>query len=178
MLSVSRKGESAFTTVGYDNWKKAIKKFGVHSRSYTHKEAKLKWNHLGKPSVHEKIDSQAKQLTASRRQALLKQLSGLKFLLRQGIAIRGHIEVEGNLVQLLTVWAENNLDLKNWIKDGKYKSHDIVNEQISFMGQSVIWFLLHCYRRSKKAHQLGMQLSLMRQQMLLTGNNLIYPLGG
>ena len=46
MLSFSKKGESAFTTIGYDNWKKALEKFGVHNCSDTHKEAKMKWNQI------------------------------------------------------------------------------------------------------------------------------------
>ena len=36
-------------------------------------------------------------LRASRRQDLLKQLRALQYLFWQGIAIRGHTEVEGNL---------------------------------------------------------------------------------
>ena len=48
--------------------------------------------------------------------ALLKQLSGLKLLLRQELAIRGHTEFEGNLNQLLIMWAGDfDTDLKDWL---------------------------------------------------------------
>lgn len=43
-----------------------------------------------------------------RRKMLLKQLSSLKFLLRQGLAVRRHTEGEGNSLQLLWLRAEDD----------------------------------------------------------------------
>ena len=57
--------------------------------------------------------------------------------IRQGIAPRGHSEEEGNLRQLLTTWSRDNAVIKSWIEERKYMSHDIVNELITLMGQSV-----------------------------------------
>ena len=48
---------------------------------------------------------------------LLKQFSSLKFLLRQGLAVRGHIEGEGNLLQLLVLRSEDDQDLLSWLND-------------------------------------------------------------
>ena len=74
---------------------------------------------------------------------MISQLSGLWFLLRQGLAVRGHIEVEGNLHQLLVTWSgDHNPHLAEWLKEKKYLSHDIVNEQITLMGHSVLRKLL------------------------------------
>ena len=42
-----------------------------------------------------------------RVQMLLKQLSSLKYLLRQGLAIRGHDDREGNMLQLLKLCEED-----------------------------------------------------------------------
>ena len=53
-------------------------------------------------------------------------LSSLKFLLRQGLAVTGHDEIEGNLMQLL-LCCEQNSNLKVWIKDKKYFSSHIIN---------------------------------------------------
>ena len=57
----------------------------------------------------------------------------MKFLLRQGIALRGHFENEGNLSQLLSAWTVNSAILKHWVKERKYMSHDIVNELVTIM---------------------------------------------
>ncbi len=63
----------------------------------------------------------------------------MKYLLRQGIALRqGDNEEEGNLPQLLLTLSNDNKDVKNWITEKKYMSHDIVNELISLMGQKVL----------------------------------------
>ena len=70
------------------------------------------------------------------------QLSSLKFLLRQGLAIRGHEEIEGNLKQLLLVRCEDCPDLKQWISDKKYLSTDIINEIIKIMSNYLLRELL------------------------------------
>ena len=49
-----------------------------------------------------------------RKQALLKQLRCLRYLLRQGLAVRGpgHKDIEGNLQQLLIMWSSYNSNLE------------------------------------------------------------------
>lgn len=53
---------------------------------------------------------------------LLKRLSSLRYLLREGLALRGHNEQESNLVQLLLL-----LGLLRW---EEYLSHEMVNEMV------------------------------------------------
>lgn len=77
-----------------------------------------------------------------RRKMLVKQLSSLKFLLRQGLAVRGHNEGEGNLMQLLTLQSEDVPDLSLWLLEKKYLSPDILNEQIRLMADFVLRDLL------------------------------------
>ena len=77
-----------------------------------------------------------------RQQMLLKQLSSLKYLLRQGLAIRGHEDLEGNLLQLLMLRSDDCTDLNTWIRERKYFSPPILNEQISLMGVSLLRGLL------------------------------------
>lgn len=69
-----------------------------------------------------------------RRDMLLKQLSSLKYLLQQGLAVRGHDDMEGNLVQLLMLRSYDCPDLETWIRERKYFSPPILNEQIALMG--------------------------------------------
>ena len=54
------------------------------------------------------------------RKMLLKQLSSLRYLLRQGLYIKGHSEDEGNLVQLLMLCSEDCDGLKSWLQSKKY----------------------------------------------------------
>ena len=57
-----------------------------------------------------------------RQQMLLKQLSSLKYLLRQGLAIRGHEDIEGNLLQLLRLRSGDCTQLSTWIAERKFFS--------------------------------------------------------
>ena len=47
------------------------------------------------------------------------------------MTIRGHTETEGNLHQLLMTWASDDADLKCWLQENKYMSHDPINESKS-----------------------------------------------
>jgi hypothetical protein len=66
----------------------------------------------------------------------------MKFLLQQGIPLRGHTDDEGNLNQLLVSWSNDNKIIQDWLKERQYQSHDIVNELIILMGQNVLRKLL------------------------------------
>ena len=60
------------------------------------------------------------------------------YILRQGLAIRGHEEEEGNLSQLMKVRAEHNDGMKKWLKTSVYQSPKVINELICLMGQQVL----------------------------------------
>lgn len=128
LLTFSKKSDDAFTTTGFANYKKAIEKFDIHDKSDCHNEAKVKIAFLKGPSISTQLSTQIAKLKNVRRSGLLLLLEALRFLLRQGIAIRGHFEEEGNLRQLLLAWSNNCKDLWEWNKEGKYMSHGIINE--------------------------------------------------
>ena len=73
---------------------------------------------------------------------MLITLSSLRFLLRQGLAIRGHEELEGNLLQLLLLQAERCSDLRNYVNDKHYLSHGIVNKMATLMSNAVVCEIL------------------------------------
>ena len=50
----------------------------------------------------------------------------------------GKTDVDSNLFQVLKLRAEDVPGLLDWIKDGKYLSHDIINELINLMGNEVL----------------------------------------
>ena len=83
------------------------------------------FSHLAstQPTVISMANLLAKKDQETRRNMLLKQLKYLRYLLRQGLAIRGHNDnEEGNLDQLLKVRANNIPQLANWLHAKKYRS--------------------------------------------------------
>ena len=75
------------------------------------------------------------------RQALLQIMSCVRFLCRQGLAMRGDgDESDSNLHQLLRMKAEDDPNLKNWLKrkENVYTSPDIQNEIVKVMALQVL----------------------------------------
>lgn len=83
-----------------------------------------------KQGIGAQLEHAHKMEQKARREALIKQLSSLRYLLRQGLAVRGHEASEINLIQLLELHSGDDPQLKKWINDQKYCSPDILNEQI------------------------------------------------
>lgn len=147
ILTFSSKAESAFTTKGFNNWRKAMVKFNSHAASSAHAEAIMKWQMLQATPINTQLSTQLQKLQNSRRQALVKQLHCLRYLLRQGLAIRGHTETEGNLYQLLQLMAVYDSEVVSWLEERKYFSPLIVNEQITIMGLSTLRALLNSIKK-------------------------------
>ena len=136
-------GRDAFLTTGFDNWKKAGESFTQHAKSAVHREAVLKFHSLQQPSIITQLNDQAKLDQAKHRDMLLKQISSLKYLLRHGLAIRGHEELERNLRQLLLLRCEDVPSMKAWIEANKYLSPQILNELIGIMSNQLLKGILH-----------------------------------
>ena len=147
-MCLGKKGD-AFISNGFDNWKKAHKKFTQHTQSDLHKESILKVELLKQDSVSTLLNKQAMAEQKQHQDQLLRQLSSLRFLLRQGLAVRGHEDLEGNLLQLLMLRSDDCPDLNRWIKERKYFSPAILNEQIALMGLSLLRKLLSDIRSAE-----------------------------
>ena len=93
-------------------------------------------------NVGVQLEKQCKDEKECHRFLFLKQLSSLKYLVRQGLAIRGHESMESNLIQMLKKRAEDVPELNQWIEDRRYISPDIVNELIEMMGNAVLRSIL------------------------------------
>ncbi len=114
-----------------------MEKFNAHEGSQVHREALRKWVAQNKPTVASQLSTQLQKLQENRRLGLLLQVEGLRYLCRQGLAILGHKEEEGNLHQLLLTWSHSSEVLQDWIKQNKYTCHQSINGLLSIMGQSV-----------------------------------------
>lgn len=76
------------------------------------------------------------------REMLVKQISTLKYLTRQGLAVRGHDDLEGNLFQLLKLRSQDCPQLNTWIKKRNDFSPQVLNEQIALMGLNLLGGML------------------------------------
>ena len=142
LLTFSTKADKAFTVQGFSNWKKAKSRFRSHEKSLTHREACMKIAAIEGPTIITQINSQLKKEQQHHRNMLLVQLSSLRYLTKQGLAIRGHEEKDGNLIQLLECRSEKIPELHDWLTRQKYLSHDIVNEMIELLAHHLLRDLL------------------------------------
>ena len=133
-----KRSDDFFITAGFSNYKKAIEKFEIHEKSDCHNEANVKIAFLEGPSISTQLSTQVARLQSIRRSGLLLLLQALQFLVHQGIAFCGHSEEEGNLRQQSLAWSSNCKDLQEWNKEGKYMSHEIINELIKVMGNTIL----------------------------------------
>ena len=70
------------------------------------------------------------------RHCLLKIISALTYLARQGLAMRkGNAEFDSNFYQLLKAWAEDDPILTKWLekKRENFTSHEIQKEMLMLM---------------------------------------------
>ena len=83
--------------------------------------------------------------------------------MRQGLAIHGHKETERSLMQWLELRIKDVPGLTSWLQKQRYLSHQIVNEIISLMGNtlSVPATEKSVYQQDIDAHKLELQLQML-----------------
>ena len=91
--------------------------FDKHVKLAMHREAVLKIESLRLPSAAIQLSSQLQRDQQEQRQMLMITFASLRFLLRQGLAVRGHNDLESNLLQLLLLRTETIPGLKLYIDD-------------------------------------------------------------
>ena len=91
--------------------------------------------------VGEALVSQIAKERLQRRQCFLKQLSNIRFLARQGLALRGDgDESDSNFLQLMNLHQEDDPRLAEWQKrrTDKYTCADMQNEALKVMSLQVL----------------------------------------
>ena len=100
--------------------------------------------------VGEMLSTEHQREKQTNRGMLLKIISCVKYLARQGMALRGDGEEENsNFIQALKM-REDNLLLLDWIerKRNKYTSPEIQNEILKIMAKHVLRQISNCIQRS------------------------------
>jgi hypothetical protein len=126
--------EPAFISTGYRNWKKASGnngRFQLHQVSLCHRVAT---NALADLKHNTPITTQlSKQLSSEQvvaRKCLKILFTTVGFLARQGLALRGHDEDEGNFMQLLHTRCRNVPELSGWLSRRKDFIHHAIQDEI------------------------------------------------
>ena len=137
------RADPSFTQKGFSYWKNGTIAFKKHASSNSHKEVEEVSIVLPRtcPDVGEMISSKHSQQKEENQDCLLKIISNLKFLARQGLPLRGdNADTDSNFMQLIKLRARDDPRLAVWIqkKTNKYVSHDIQNEILKVMALSVL----------------------------------------
>ena len=101
----------AFVTRGYQNWKDATAAFRKHESSSSHKQAVEQV--VTNPSTHCDVgECLSTSLALERKETRACFLKVMKFLARQGLALRGDRvgELESNFIQVLNLRAREEPD--------------------------------------------------------------------
>ncbi len=135
--------EYTYISKGYSNWKDATVNFAAHDKSSCHKEAILKVVTLPATTrnIGEQLCRQYSEQLLERRQCLLKILSCIRYLGRQGLPLRGRgTEEDSNYIQLLRLRGEDDHRVIHWLqkKTDKYTSGEAQNELLKTMAHQVL----------------------------------------
>ena len=137
------RGDLAFTVKGFSNWKDGTIGIKKHEVSGSHKGALQVMVVI--PStcrgVGDMLVKQHKQEKKDNRQCLLKILSNVLFLARQGLPFRGDgEEIDSNFIQLLKLRGLDDPRIDSWLskQNSKYTSHIIQNEILKAMYLNII----------------------------------------
>jgi len=131
-------GETALTCTGYQDWKNALARLSKHESGRVHCNCVYLVKQQQKPTVAARLTLAHQTQQAERRKMFLIQVECIRYLLRQGLALRGHVENEGNLIQLLKLREADIPGLNLWVANGDYLSHDIINEICQIISLSII----------------------------------------
>ena len=143
---VSQKKDDAFIKNGFSNWKRALAKFKKHQLSHSHRQA-VEFVTSTSKNIGEMVNKGYAAQKAENRQILLTIFNCVRYLGRQGLALRGNYkdgergEINSNFMQLLLLVAsQSNPNIFEWLKrsQNKFTSPDIQNEMLSMMALRIM----------------------------------------
>jgi len=139
-LVTTSKSENAFSTVGFSKWKNAIQMFNKHELTASHQTSVVAVTAvLRNANVGSKLAQQAEETRIHNTKMLTCIFSSLKYLCRQGLAIRGKTDESSNFQQLMLTRAHDIEGMAQWLtKTTNWTSHGIQDEIIEIMAKSVL----------------------------------------
>ena len=140
------KVEEAFVKKGYYNWKNAgstDKGFNIHESSRCHQQAVHRLLTVPKSTqdISLALEKNLSNVQRQNRESLLKVISSVRYLARQGLLLRRKKDdKESNFQQLLKLRAENDPVFTEWLKrkNNKYTSPEIQNEILKELALTIL----------------------------------------
>ena len=131
--------EDAFVKRGFVNWKKALERFAKHEKSSSHIAAVYKFTSINKGSnIICELDRASELQRKVATRCLEHIFNSLRYLARQGLAVRGHHDNESNFKQLLLMQSKNNKELRDWLMlKTTWTSVEIQEEILYLMSTSI-----------------------------------------
>ena len=143
---LSNQVDKAFIETGYSNWKNAGRGFSNHHKA-AH-SALLP----GTADVGELLSDVHSEQKKENRQFLMKIISNLRYLARQAEPFRGSKDDNNsNFIQSLKLRGEDDPLVLQWLmkKSSKFTSHDIQNEILRIMANSILRDIANSVRNNK-----------------------------
>ena len=146
--------DTVFSTSGFFNWKKALDKFSKHDQSACHCDAlsMVAAASTETMNVGTQLSAEYTEQKALNRKCLFAIMSHIRFLARQGLALRGaHYDAdmtsdsiggerESNFMQLLLLRKNEIPNLDAWLQKSRdrFTCPEIQNEFLQIMAHSVL----------------------------------------
>ncbi|XP_075425228.1 uncharacterized protein LOC142465158 isoform X2 [Ascaphus truei] len=140
LLDTSRTRDSAFTVVGFSDWKNAWEKFESHQKSKNHEFAIWKLIHVLQNQKREAaLQQQRKVRQAIPSACLNKLIHAMRFLIQRGHTFQGHKSIEEGLFELLKLLGQDNEMFRHWLMTNQnFTSAEIQYEIIGLMSHEII----------------------------------------
>ena len=138
-MRLSSHTEESFLVKGFINWKDATRVFAKHESCDFHKSTAAAL--ASRVDVADMLSKQAATEKQQNRQYLLKVLSSIRFLARQGLPLHGDgDETDSNLHQLLVLRGEDYSPINQFLERQqlKYTAHEVQNELLSIMALQIL----------------------------------------
>ena len=167
---LTSRSDPSFISRGFSYWKDGTVRLASHEASSFHREAMQVVVELPKKcaDIGEMLSKQHSDIKKTNRECLLKILASMRYLRSKtgNFSFRGDgDEVDSNLMQLLTLRAQEDSVLQAWMerKNDRYLSHDMQNELLKTMALMIL---------SKIGQAINfLALCVMNVPMPLTENN-------
>jgi len=126
--------EPNFITTGFSNWKKATGRDGrlaSHQASTCHAIATQSLNAMqNEIPVATLLSQQLSDEQHTARNCLRVLFTSVGYLARQGLALRGHDDDEGNFMQLLRLRSLDVPEFESWLNRKKAFTHHAIQDEI------------------------------------------------
>ncbi|QQP51189.1 Zinc finger MYM-type protein 1, partial [Caligus rogercresseyi] len=133
-----KRADAVFIRGGFSNWRKATNKFREHERSTFHLGAVNKVAALNNTPISALLSDVVAKDQKTARVVLNEAFKSVRYLLRQGLPLRGHDYWDGNFWLMMLDRTESLPEARQWmLRRDNWLSDTIQNEMIEQLAHAV-----------------------------------------